>query len=169
MNRHLFTISLGLLIAACGGDHTRPELRTLLDDSQYSLRESVTIATEASPGNPEQATLVTRDPAYSIKIVADDARTDVRVSPSTGQVMTSLAAGSAIFKCGSSIPLVEALAIAEAEAGGDAIQSVPDDDVDCAFEIQVLVGDVLWEVKVAPDGDVLERELSDEFGGSSDD
>ena len=46
---------------------------------------------------------------------------------------------------------------------------VPDDDVSCAREIQVLSGATLIEVKVAGDGGVLEKELSDEYGGGDDD
>jgi hypothetical protein len=49
------------------------------------------------------------------------------------------------------------------------IAVVPDDDVDCAREIQVPSGDTLIEVKVAGDGSVLEQELSDEYGGGEDD
>jgi hypothetical protein len=45
----------------------------------------------------------------------------------------------------------------------------PDDDVDCAREIQVLSGETLIEVTVAGDGEVLEQELSDEYGGGQDD
>jgi hypothetical protein len=127
------------------------------------------VAVEATPGDAERATLVTQDPVFSINVVESSARTDVRVSPSTGEIVSSLAAGSGAFNCPDAIPLVEALAIAEGAANGEAIQSVPDDDVQCAFEIQVLAGDVLMEVKVGPDGAVLEQELSDEFGGEDDD
>jgi hypothetical protein len=44
---------------------------------------------------------------------------------------------------------------------GTSVAVQPDDDDRCLREIQVLVGDVLWEVKEARDGAVLETEKSD--------
>ena len=160
---------VGIMAGGCAGNSQHPELRALLDEAPYTLRQSVDVAVEATPGDAERATLVTRDPVFSIDVVAASARTDVRVSPMTGQVVSSAAAGASAFACPDAIPLAEALAIAESAADGEAIQSVPDDDVDCAFEIQVLAGESLIEVKVGPDGAVLEQEPSDEFGGGEDD
>lgn len=159
---------VGIMAAGCSGDSRHPELRALLDEAPYTLRQSVDVAVEATPGNAERATLVTRDPVFSIDVIAEAARTDVRVSMS-GEIVSSAAAGAGAFDCPDAIPLAEALAIAESAAAGEAIQSVPDDDVRCAFEIQVLAGESLIEVKVGPDGAVLETEPSDEFGGGEDD
>jgi hypothetical protein len=171
MLRNLGITTLLLGLAACsGGDNHRPELRKLLDESPVTLRDSVTTALTANAsGNAERATLVTADPVFSIRVIAAGARSNVKVSPTTGEIVSTAADGTATFDCPDAIPLVEALAIAEAEADGEAVQSVPDDDVACAFEIQVLHGEELMEVKVAPDGAVLEVEESDEFSGSSDD
>lgn len=167
MHRYTGLLLLAASLCACDNHH-RPELRAMLDNAPFTLRQSVATAVEANPGDAVRATLVTSDPMFSIDVVAASTRTDVLVSPATGQVVSAQAGGAATFNCPDAIPLTEALAIAEQEVGGEAIQSVPDDDVRCAFEIQVLVGDVLHEVKVAPDGAVLETELSDEFGGSDD-
>ena len=41
---------------------------------------------------------------------------------------------------------------------GTAVSVQPDDDDHCLREVQVLAGDVLWEVKLARDGAVLETE-----------
>lgn len=65
--------------------------------------------------------------------------------------------------CPGSVSLAQAIAIAEGQvAGGTAIAAIPDDDVACAREIQVRAASLLWEVKVAGDGSVLELEESDE-------
>lgn len=161
---------LGLLAACSGVDNRRPELRRLLDESPVTLRDSVTTALDAhTSASADRATLVAADPVFSIRLVAGGSRSTVLVSPATGAIVSTEASGAGTFDCPDAIPLVEALAIAEAEADGEAIQSVPDDDVACAFEIQVLHGEDLIEVKVAPDGAVLETEPSDEFSGSDDD
>jgi len=47
---------------------------------------------------------------------------------------------------------------------GTAVSVQPDDDDHCLREVQVLAGDVLWEVKLARDGAVLETEKSDADG-----
>ena len=169
MHRRLGILVLGILLPACSNvDNHHPELRAMLDEAPFTLRESVPVALGATPGNAERAALFTADPIFSVKILASSARTDVRVSPSTGEVVSSQAAGAGAFNCPDAIPLVDALAIAEDTAKGEAIQSVPDDDVTCAFEIQVLSGEFLIEVKVSPDGKVLEQEPSDEFTGKED-
>jgi hypothetical protein len=41
--------------------------------------------------------------------------------------------------------------------------------VPCAFEVQVLTPNTLWEVKVGSQGEVLESEESDENGSADDD
>lgn len=170
MLRNLGLVLLLGLGACSSVDNHRPELRKLLDESPVTLRDSVTTALEANAtATADRATLVTADPVFSIRVVASGERSKVKVSPTTGAIVATEADGAGTFDCPDAIPLVEALAIAEDEADGEAIQSVPDDDVSCAFEIQVLHGDELIEVKVAPDGRVLETEPSDEFSGSDDD
>lgn len=170
MRRALALIVVGTILPACAAsDSRRPQLRALLDKAPHTLRESVPVAANAIGGDPVRATLVTAEPMFSIQVVTGSARSDVRISPMSGEVVATAAAGSGAFDCPDAIPLVDALGIAEEAAGGEAIQSVPDDDVHCAFEIQVLSGENLIEVKVAPDGAVLEKEPSDEFGGSEDD
>lgn len=67
-------------------------------------------------------------------------------------------------RCPEQIDLTRALALAEQVVSGTATAIVPDDDVSCAFEAQVLSGEVLLEVKLAGDGTVLEVEAADEDG-----
>jgi hypothetical protein len=93
--------------------------------------------------------------------VAGDSRVElVSVTPAPASFTNTAAAGSA---CPDAIPIADAIAIAESAGGGTAVAIEPDDDVACAREMQVLRADaVLWEIKVAGDGTVLESELSDE-------
>lgn len=174
MNRFL-AAALVLAAAACSegkkDDHQRPKIRAALDQSQYSLRDSLTLAVAASSaGVPFQGGLIVgADPVFAIGLEETTSLKEIRINGMTGGVEGNIPIGGSL-PCSdpNQIELEAALAIAENEAGGEAIASVPDDDVACAFEIQVLVDTTLWEVKVGPDGAVLEYELSDEYGGSGD-
>jgi uncharacterized membrane protein YkoI len=64
--------------------------------------------------------------------------------------------------CAGAIDPATASAIAEQRVGGTAIANIADDDDPCDREVQVQAKDTVWEVKVAPDGRVLEVERSDE-------
>lgn len=170
--------ALAVLAAACASeekkdDHHRPELRAALDQSTITLRDSIDVAiAETTSGTAFEAALVLgAEPIFAVGTVeAVSTLKEFRVSGVSGAIVgQSPLSGGAPGACPGQISLSEALAIAETEAGGEAIASVPDDDVECAREIQVLAGDTLWEVKVAGDGEVLEHELSDEYGGSEDD
>lgn len=88
----------------------------------------------------------------------DDQHRDL---PAPERAVDRRRSGSAA-SCPDAIALTAALAIAEKEAGGDAVAIVPDDDVACAREVQVVVGATLIEIKVAGDGAVLEHDVSDE-------
>lgn len=65
-------------------------------------------------------------------------------------------------RCAGAVDPATASAIAEQRVGGTAIANIADDDAPCNREVQVRARDTLWEVKVAPDGRILEVELSDE-------
>lgn len=163
---------LATLATACGspeGSHARPDLRVAVDEAQITLRDSIGVAVGGNAArNPVEARLLLGgDDVFSVGAL-DSGTTmmDIRVDTITAEVLSSTAVAGAPAPCPGSIPLTDALAIADAEAGGESIAVVPDDDVACAWEIQVLVGEILWEVKVAGDGAVLEKELSDEYSGS---
>lgn len=167
--------ALALVAAACASenkdDHQRPEIRAALDESQYTFRDALPLAVAASSaGEPFEGALVLGDdPVFAVGIDESTSLKEIRINGVSGAVEGNTPVGGAL-PCTDpgQIPLDQALDIAEAEAGGEAIASVPDDDVACAFEIQVMVDVTLWEVKVGPDGAVLEHELSDEYGGSED-
>ncbi len=153
---------LFISIAACASpDHTT--LRAAVDQSEVSLAETVELAeatVQYSAGvNASLHSGV--DPVYTVATVATGTRHDVRLDLS-GRVVSAIAAGGAGGGCTTSISLSEALTRAEAEVGGSAVAVVPDDDDPCLREIQVLVDTTLWEVKLGPDGALIEKELSDE-------
>lgn len=146
------------------------DLRAAMDEADVSLREAVGIA-EADEANAEAiraALLVDGTPRFSVRALSGDTGWKFRLSLA-GTVQEKSADVSSGGPCEGSIGLVEALEIAEQEAGGDAVAVVPDDDVACAFEIQVLTPDTLWEVKVSSSGEVLESEESDEDGTGDED
>lgn len=169
--RKTWMIAAVALVAGCSSGSKRPELRRALDEAKLSLVDSIGVAlTEAEGSKALKGALVnnTGELAFSVGRLNAEAYEDVRVDGITGRVL-SRAQGLATDPCPSAIPLAEALAIAEREADGESVAAVPDDDVACAREIQVLSGDVLYEVKVAGDGAVLEQELSDELNGGDGD
>ncbi len=156
-------LALLLAVTGCASDQDRTALRTALDESEFSLGETVALA-EASiqdSAGLQAALQVESDPVFAVGTVAAGTRHDVRIDLS-GHVISANAAGTGSSGCPTTISLPEALARAEAEVGGSAVAVVPDDDDPCLREIQVLVDTTLWEVKLGPDGSLIEKELSDE-------
>jgi len=150
-------------LAACGtsgGNHE--QLRALVDQSTVSLGETVSLA-EASVQYSAgvDARIHSASAQFSVDAVAAGVRHDVRLDL-TGNVLSATAAGAAAAGCPTQMSLPDALSRAEVEAGGNAVAVVPDDDDPCLREIQVLVDTTLWEVKLGPDGALIEKELSDE-------
>ena len=161
-------IGLGalLLTSACtNNDAYVAKLRAAVAEADVTLVETVALAeTEAETGAAVRAALlVDSDPIYSVRAV-DVAAMHRYHFDLRGNVLEKSAVGTGSGLCNGSISLVEALTVAEKEAGGVAVAIVPDDDVSCAFEVQVLTPDTLWEVKVSKQGEVLESEESDEDG-----
>lgn len=166
----LAVVLAAALVAACSSsesdDHKRPDLRAALDASSITLLESVDVALAETTGGKafEAVLLVDATPLFAVGAVDQAALKEFRISGATGQVVGSTPMnGTAPGACPGQITVGAALDIAAARANGDAVAFVPDDDVECAFEIQVLSTETLWEVKVAGDGEVLEYELSDEY------
>ena len=172
MRTHILLIGAvyPILLAACSGsDGMGPRVTKLQDalaHAKVSLRQSVA-AGEASVADAKAvkaALLVDAAPVYSVGALGGGTMHDVRLDIVTGAVVASSVMGAAADPCPGSIPVADAIAIAEAHMNGTSVSVQPDDDDHCLREIQVLVGDVLWEVKLARDGAVLETEKSDADG-----
>ena len=167
--RPLVSVLSAISLASCSADGMGPrvdKLREALARSKVSLRESV-VAGQASVegGKAVQAELlVESNPEYAVSALGNGSLHDVRVDIISGFVRTSRLVGSSVDPCPGSIPIGDALGIAEAHMKGTAVLIQPDDDDHCLREVQVLAGDVLWEVKLARDGKVLEVEKSDDDG-----
>jgi uncharacterized membrane protein YkoI len=172
MRLHTFLIgtSSAVLLAACSGaDGMGPRVTKLQDavtQAKVSLRQSVE-AGEASVTDGKAvkaALLVDAAPEYSVGALANGTLHDVRLDIVSGSVIASRVVGASADPCPGSIPVADAIAIAEARMNGASVSVQPDDDDQCLREVQVLAGDVLWEVKLARDGAVLEVEKSDADG-----
>lgn len=153
-----------LFLTACGttdgGHHV--ELRAAVDRAERSLPETVEVAEASVQYSAGVYARIHKElDQFAVSAIASDVRHDIRVD-FAGRIVSAAPAGAASAGCQTQISLAEALAIAEAAKGGDAVQVVPDDDDPCMREIQVLVDTTLWEVKVGPTGEIVETELSDE-------
>jgi uncharacterized membrane protein YkoI len=157
----------GLLLASgcSNNDEYVAKLKAATDAADISLRDAVALAeAEAASGAAiNAALLVDGDAVFSVRAEASQEAFRYHIDLQ-GTVLSANSVTPKGGPCGDSISLVQAIDVAEAEAGGEAVAIVPDDDVACAFEIQVLQPNNLWEVKVSKAGEVLESEDSDENG-----
>jgi len=160
-------ILFGVLAIGCG-DNGRDisGLREAIAESRVSIHDMVSVA-ETSMQDGRAITAEMRleggGAVYAYGTVGDGSLHDIHVDTIGGTIVASRMAGAGSDNCPGSISIAEAIAIAEAQIEqGTVIAAIPDDDVACAREIQVLAPDLLWEVKVAGDGGVLEVEESDE-------
>lgn len=160
-------ILLTLAAIGCGANQRDiSTLREAIDSAQVSLPEMASVAEGSMPdGHAISAELRVRSgtAVYAYGLVGQGSLHEVQIDTVEGVIVFSAVSGAGTDTCPDSISLVDAIAIAEGQvAGGTVIAAIPDDDVACAREIQVLAPDLLWEVKVAGDGTVLELEESDE-------
>jgi hypothetical protein len=159
-----------MAFAACSGaDGTGPRVTKLQDalaQAKVSLRQSVGVGEASVTGGKaiKAALLVDAAPEYSVGTLGNGSLHDVRLDIVSGSVVASSVVGASADPCPGSIPVADAIAIAEAHMNGTSVSVQPDDDDHCLREVQVLAGDVLWEVKLARDGAVLETEKSDADG-----
>ncbi|MFL5447461.1 MAG: PepSY domain-containing protein [Gemmatimonadales bacterium] len=159
-----------ILLAACSGaDGMGPRVTRLQDaltQAKVSLRHSVEVGEASVTGGKavNAALLVDAAPEYSVGALGNGTLHDVRLDIVSGSVIASNVVGASADPCPGSIPLAGAIGIAEARMNGTAVSVQSDDDDQCLREVQVLAGDVLWEVKLARDGAVLETEKSDADG-----
>lgn len=154
-----------LLVASCQtseSDGQHPELRAAVDRADYSLAgyvERAEASLQHSTGVKARIERIAEQ--FAVETLASAQRHRVRLD-FAGVVIATEAAGAGEAGCQTQITLTQALAAAEAAVGGNAVAVAPDDDDPCLREIQVLVEQTLWEVKVGPTGAIVETELSDE-------
>ena len=169
-----FSVALlaAVLVTGCSGPdpRNRQDLRAAVDKAQVTLREAVPIAlTSTDNGDARAGVLIPGLSAFDVGARDAAGMKEIRVAHDGLVAHAGPTVEPNVPACpGGAIALDPALAIAEARASGEAIAVVPDDEVACAREIQVLSDITLYEVKVGGAGAVLEFELSDEFSGSED-
>lgn len=162
-------VGIAVLVTACGSS-TEPKTsgyRTAIEQAKVSLGQSVVLGQESvGHGLAVKAALLTEsNPVFSVGAIGSGTMHDVRVDASNGTVLSTTEVGAGDDPCPGSIPLAEAIAIAEARIGGAAVQIQPDDDDHCMREVIVLGADnKLWEVKLAREGAIVEVEVSDSDG-----
>ena len=145
MRRHAFwfgTCATLLLLNSCSNS-TGPridKLREALANAQVSLRQSVAAGELSVAGSKaiKARLIVVSDPEYSVGALGNGMLHDVRINIVNGSVIVSRAVGATADPCPGSIPLADAIAIAEAKVGGSAVSVQPDDDDHCLREVQVL-------------------------------
>jgi hypothetical protein len=167
MTRTTLLGSILLCAASACGDGARDldALRQTINEAQVEIGPMATLAEASIPaGRVVTAELrAGTTSVYAYGTMSAWTLHDVHIDTIDGQVVSAAAAGTGWATCPGSISMSEAIAIAEGQvADGTVIAAIPDDDVSCARELQVLTPDLLWEVKVAADGRVLEVEESDE-------
>jgi len=108
------------------------------------------------------ALLIDADPVFRVGARTTQTGQDYRIDIVEGHVLDESAAALSGEECAGAITVAEAIASAEHAAGGEAVAIEPDDDGHCNREVKVLVGTTVWEVKVGPDGSVIEKEVDDE-------
>lgn len=170
--RIVLVVSVPAALAACADNSAyERQLREALDQAEITLIDAIDVgeAETAEAVGVRAALLVGTDPVYSVETHAAGTVRALHIDIVTGAVLSASEAGAASSDCAQAIALTEALSIAEARVGGEAVAVVWDDDEPCAREIQVLTDPELMEVKVAASGRILEVEESDEDGGIDDD
>lgn len=153
------------LLAGCSSP-TEPDVSKIqeaLANSQLSLRESVAVGeSSVQSGLAIRAGLIpVAEPEFSVRALSGPTLHDIHVSGMSGAVISNTEVGDGSDPCPGSIPLAEAIAIAEDLVNGVGVSVQPDDDDQCYREVQVLSVDTLWEVKLSREGQVLEVEKAD--------
>jgi len=148
---------------ACGKSERVEKLQEAFAKSKISLVESMDISSSQVPnavvGNAELNVDIAKA-AFQVRSVAADGPTEVTVDPARAEISSvNVMSGGVATPCPGSISVAEAVKKAEQAASG---RGALVEMEGCEFEVQVLEGDTLWEVEVAPDGRVLEKEEWDE-------
>ena len=126
-----------MAFAACSGaDGTGPRVTKLQDalaQAKVSLRQSVGVGEASVAGGKaiKAALLVDAAPEYSVGTLGNGSLHDVRLDIVSGSVVASNVVGASADPCPGSIPVADAIAIAEAHMNGASVSVQPDDDDQC--------------------------------------
>lgn len=158
-------LSLGTACSS-GPSQREREYRAALAETKISLRDSVGLAEDGGAnGRALKADLArSGEPRFVVNTRAAEAGRQVEIDGKSGAIRANAASASP-NDCPTAIAVSKAIEAAEARVGGQAVAVQPDDDDACNRQVLVL-SDKLWEVKVAPNGAVLEVEEGD--GGEAD-
>lgn len=169
----ILAVTAAAVATACnsnGNEEYVARLREAQAQSQVSLRDTIAIAkadTQSASGVSARLH-VEAEPVFAVGAIEAATLFKIRIDLN-GTILSTQSIDASNGLCPGSVSLEEALAIAEVEAGGEAVAVEPDDDVACALEVQVLTPNTLWEVKVGQGGNILESEESDENGEPDED
>ena len=168
MKLNLVAMGLGLALLTGCGSSTGPDtdsLRAAVNQAKMSLARSAVVGQESVPdGIAVKAALITDSkPVFAVGAAGGGSMHDVRIDAVDGAVLSNTQVGAGEDPCPGSIPLSDAITLAEERIRGTAVKVQPDDDNECYREVLVLGhNDQLWEVKVAQDGAILEVEEADD-------
>lgn len=165
-------LALGIVAVSCAAgcsdnsEHVQ-KLRDALGKAKLSLADSVGVAEAQATGSigVRAQLLVDVDPVFAVDAQASSSVKAMHVDIVTGKILSVQTGGGAAEDCPGAVSLDAAIAAAEKEVSGEAVAIEPDDDGECNREVKVLAGDTLWEVKVAPNGSIVESEEDDETTG----
>src|SRR4051794_15509822 len=130
----LIGTSYTILLAACSGaDGMGPRVTRLQDaltQAKVSLRQSVEVGEASVTGGKavKAALLVDAAPEYSVGALGNGTLHNVRLNIVSGSVLASSVVGASADPCPGSIPLAEAIGIAEARMNGTSVSVQSDDD-----------------------------------------
>ncbi len=174
----LFILTSTLAVAGCDpapgdGQSVRERIGNELGDVEITLAEAIAIAEGAAPGGVVlEAELDVHDKAttYNIELLEGNAEREIDVSPQDGSIVRDrlraldgddlAEAEAAAALVSASVGWAEILARAESEVGGVAFEVEADDDG--VLEVELLVGDEIWETEHAADGSLTKSEKSDD-------
>lgn len=161
-----------ILVAACAPvtAERAAEIRAVLERSSLSLEDAA--GTSYAEGVGVSAVFLDRGlddgagaAGFSVAALASaDALTgiEVGIDAASGDIIARHEVDGLTPPCPNEVPLAAAIASAEEAVAGEAITIQPDDDGNCNRQLQVLLPDALWSVKLDPDGVVLEEEEDDD-------
>lgn len=183
----LFMLALTLCPLACGGaasdESTRIDnLMSGIEASKISLAEAVATARE---GYPEASVwkgefeVEEGDAVFEVVVVNGGEGIELQIDPQSGEIIETEAEDDKVpAACALDITLDEAIAIAEAEVGGDAVEfdslagadnAEDGEPARCEIDVTILKDGAFIEVELAADGAIVEVSDADDEDEDEDD